>query len=194
MANRELHDALESYDRTHPVISALMGMRRELSHPVDSRKRDRMVFYDDQDRPIYETDVETLAFYYPQVGLYAWSWAIPSRRQSTTFLSRQVLQYCLNNDVSLYTRTILTTGRSIIRDVTQVDINLALAITLIRRPYILPQLFTTPYREDQPEAEPSLKIVSYSLLLDDLPLEEWCRTGIPPSPSTHTPPATASTP
>ena len=86
------------------------------------------------------------------------------------------------------------TGRSIIRDVTQVDINLALAITLIRRPYILPQLFTTPYREDQPEAEPSLKIVSYSLLLDDLPLEEWCRTGIPPSPSTHTPPATASTP
>lgn len=163
MVNQNLQVALEEMDRCRPVISQLAEYRVHYDVPEDLRQRNRVSFYEGE-KTVFQSEIEALAIYYPQASLFVWTWARPSNRPSTSYLSRQLLKYCVENqDLSLQIRSLLTTGRSIIADATQIDICLALAISLIKKPYIYPQFVE----------ENGVQAVYFLVLIDDAPLREW---------------------
>ena len=164
MVNQELRKAIDIFDRQSETVQKyLFDKEVRIKSSDDLRQREKMEFYDAEGNCFYSTDIEVLCYYYPQCRLFAWAWAVPSSHSASTFLARQLLQFCLTNStISLYTRTLLTTSRTIIRDLTQLEINIALAAMLIKQPFIL------PYRVETH----GVTHINMIILLDDEPLRE----------------------
>ena len=139
-----ISEALVEYDTARPVIRYLQkyayfeGIKSE-----SDTVRTKFTFIDNEtDEKIIETEVETLAIFYDKLNVWSWSWNHLGLTSAENYLSKEVLLYALKLDPDLsYLKSLLTTSRGIIKDPTQIDINLAVASSIIKQPFVYPYIY-----------------------------------------------------
>ena len=136
-----IREALQDYDSVKPVIRYLeKNTYYEGTKTASDTVRSTFKFIDKETHEtIIETEIEILAIFYDKLNVWSWGWAQTGLTNSENYLSREILLYALKLDPSLsYLKSVLTTSRGVINDLTQLDINLALSSSVIKKPYIYP--------------------------------------------------------
>jgi hypothetical protein len=140
-----ISNALIQYDTVQPIVRHLKKNTYYGGEKTDNNwKRTVFTFTDKKtEEIILETEVELLAIYYDKYKIWSWAWAQADLLESENYLSKEILIYALKLGSELsYIKSILTTSRGVIKDVTQVDINLAIASSIIKQPYIYPFVYS----------------------------------------------------
>lgn len=136
--------ALIEYDMAKPVIRYLIKYTYlEGFKTTNDWQRSKFKFIDKQtEEVIIDTEIEILAVYYDKFKVYSWAWSQTGLTNSENYLAKEILLYALKLESDLsYIKSILTTSRGVIKDVTQVDINLAIGSSIIKQPYIYPFVY-----------------------------------------------------
>ncbi|MEM0354058.1 MAG: hypothetical protein QXW79_00615 [Thermoplasmata archaeon] len=137
-------NALVDYDAAKPVINYLFRKTRVkgVKGGTDTKRTEFTFFDGETNKVVLSTEVEMLAIYYDKMGVWSWAWSQPGLTNAENYLSKEILLYALKLESDLsYIKSILTTSRGIIRDPTQIDINLAVAASIIKQPYIYPYIY-----------------------------------------------------
>jgi len=99
-----------------------------------------VVFYDKNKKEIFKSKYEVLGVYYPFYNLWAWGWSLPTMPKNTIQLSKKLLLYGLDLDVSnvlqRHLRVELSLSRFKVVDKTQIDIHIALGSYLTKKPIV----------------------------------------------------------
>lgn len=138
-----ISEALIEYDTAKPVIRYLQKNARFEGETSESdTTRTKFKFIDKMTNDvIVDTEVEILAIFYDKLNVWSWAWSQTGLRNAENYLSKEILLYALKLDPDLsYLKSLLTTSRGIIKDLTQIDINLALGSSIIKQPYIYPYI------------------------------------------------------
>jgi hypothetical protein len=136
--------ALVEYDSAIPVIKYLIeNTRANITVTDNDRVRSSIQFINEKTNEIViDTEIEILAIFYEKLKIWCWSWSLTGLTNSQNYLSKEILLYALKLDVEMsYIKSILTTSRGIIDDISQIDINLAIGASIIKMPYIYPFLY-----------------------------------------------------
>jgi len=136
--------ALIQYDMAHPVINYLKKYTYYEGHKTNNDKERTVFRFTDKetDKIIIDSEVEILAIYYDKYKIWSWAWSQAGLYNSENYLAKEILLYALKLESDLsYIKSILTTSRGVIKDITQLDINLAIGSSIIKQPYIYPFLF-----------------------------------------------------
>lgn len=139
-----INEALIGYDGAQPVIRYLLKNTEYEGIKTDNdRERTRFKFFEkNTNKLILDTEVEVLAVYYDKLQIWSWAWSQTGLRNSENYLSKEILRYALTLESDLaYIKSILTTSRGIIKDETQIDINLAIGSSFIKQPYVYPYFY-----------------------------------------------------
>lgn len=140
-----INESLIQYDKTYNVIKYLLtNTDRETIETNNDSERTRFKFIDKNTKEVVlESEVETLAVFYDKLRIWSWAWSLTGLTTSQNYLSKEILMYALTLDPDLtYIKSILTTSRGIIKDITQIDINLAISTGIIKQPYVYPLVFS----------------------------------------------------
>jgi hypothetical protein len=152
--------ALVEYDTTSPMIRYLLKQKYSVINTSSDTIRSRIMFYDNEtDDLIIDTEFEIMGVFYDKLNIWGWSWSHPALLNSEYFLTKEILMYALTLGSELsYLKSILTTSRGVVKDRTQVDINIALGASIIKKPYIYPFIY---------ELKDSSKLYYYLILIDN---------------------------
>ena len=140
-----ISEALIQYDLAQPVIKYLIkNARHEGIKTTNDIERTKFKFIDkNTDEVLVDTEVEILAIFYDKFNVWSWAWAYTGLTNAENYLSKEILLYALKLESELsYLKSILTRSRGEIKDITQVDINLAIGSFIIKKPYIYPYIYT----------------------------------------------------
>lgn len=139
-----ISEALISYDSAKPVIRYLQEYAYfEGIKSGSDTERTKFKFIDKETNEVLvDTEVETLAIFYDKLNVWSWAWSQTGLTNAENYLSKETLLYALKlgSDLS-YLKSILTTSRGVIKDITQIDINLAIGSSIIKQPYIYPFIY-----------------------------------------------------
>lgn len=136
-----LKDALIEYDKTSNVINYLLKNKYKGFAPNNNLDRTTIEFIDENNKTIIKTEIEILGIYYSKFKIWSWAWAQPGLLNSQNYLSKQILIHSLNFEPNLsYIKNLLTTSRGVINDPIAIDINIAIASSIIKQPYIYPSI------------------------------------------------------
>ena len=132
--------SLEEYDATQPVIRFLRkNTDLEGFKTTNDTERSRFKFIDKEGNVVLDTEVEILAMFYDKFNVWSWAWSQTGILNSENFLAKEILSYAVKLGTDLtYIKSILTTSRGVIKDITQIDINLAISSSIIKQSYIYP--------------------------------------------------------
>lgn len=138
-------NALIEYDTAQPTIRYLKRYAKiEGERTGIDTERTKFKFIDKNTKKIIiDTEVEILGVFYGKYNVWTWAWSHIGLTNSENFLSKEILLYALKlgSDMS-YLKSLLTTSRGVVKDRTQVDINLAIGSSIIKQPYIYPFEYT----------------------------------------------------
>ena len=136
--------ALKKYDETYRVIEYLKNNTKYSNTHAPTGKRSVLKFYDSEtEKLVLTTEYEFYGVYFNKYKLWAWAWALPDSTIPSIYLVKELLIYGVTADKRLYQlKSILTTSKGIINDITQLDINLAVGSYIIKQPYIYPHIKT----------------------------------------------------
>lgn len=140
-AQDNIKKALIEYDSASSVIKYLLKNTIHVIEQTSSNyKRSISKFFSrTTNELVLESENEILAIYYSKHQIWCWAWSLVELTDSENFLAKEILLYSLGMDTNLsYIKSLLTTSRGIIDDVSQLDINLAVSSSLIKQPYIFP--------------------------------------------------------
>ncbi|AYV85123.1 MAG: hypothetical protein Satyrvirus4_20 [Satyrvirus sp.] len=160
-----ISNALIEYDTAQPVIRYIIrNTSLEGVKTSTDTERSSFKFIDKETKEVLiDTEVEILAIFYSKLKVWSWAWSQPGLLNSENFLAKDILIYALKlgSDMS-YIKAILTTSRGLIKDSNQIDINLAIASSIIKQPYIYP--FVYPVDGDN--------LIYYFILLNKADLDK----------------------
>jgi len=109
---------------------------------TNDTERTKFQFINNDGEIILDTEVEILAVFYDKLNVWSWAWSQTGIFNSENYLSKEILLYALKLESDMaYIKSILTTSRGIIKDITQIDINLAISSSIIKQPYIFPFVY-----------------------------------------------------
>lgn len=133
-----IQDGLIKFDQSHEKLKLLNEYTTEIIANHNDDIRTKIIFRNKiTNEKMLETDVEYLAYYYPLYKTWAWAWADSNLSHSEKYLSKQLLLWALDRSAEyLYIRSNLITSRTILQNEIQIDINIALAIEILKKPYI----------------------------------------------------------
>lgn len=132
--------ALEDYDSVKPIIKHLQkNASFQIVYPSNPDIQRSVYRFTDKitNNLILESESELLAIYYKKYNVWSWAWANTSLSEGDTYFSKQLVEHAirLKSDMS-YIKSLLITSRGLIKDDIQIDINLALAASIIKQPFI----------------------------------------------------------
>jgi len=137
--------ALIEYDTAKPVINYLLNNTYYEGFKTNNDyQRSKFKFINKEtNEAIIDTEVEILAVYYDKLKVWSWSWSQTGLTNAENYLAKEILLYALKLGSELaYIKSILTTSRGVIKDITQIDINLAIGSSIIKQPYIYPYVYS----------------------------------------------------
>lgn len=137
--------SLIEYDIALPTIRYLLKKTHlEGFKTSNDSQRTKFKFIDKEtDKIILDTEVEVLAVYYDKLKVWSWAWSQTGLTNAENYLAKEILLYSLKLESDLsYIKSILTTSRGVIKDTTQIDVNLAIGSSIIKQPYIYPFIYT----------------------------------------------------
>lgn len=161
--NPIIRNSLEYYDFFQPKIQEILNKIEYIKITNGININDEYIFYDKNDKPFYKSRIETLGMFIPQDNSWKWSWSIPFAKYQNTLISRKILEYAftLNSSTDLHLKSTLINSKLIISNQYQIDIYLALASMLSKKPFVL-KLYLCPPDEDSKE-----EIIYYKKILNN---------------------------
>lgn len=129
-----IKNALEYYDTNSFKYYDKMNAFKYYVMSNDSKK---ITFYDKNKNKINEYLCEIIGKYIPSQNIWIWGWSVSELNKNSINTSRKVLNYALDlgdNDILL--KTTLITSRYQITSQIQIDIFLAIASFLSKKPMI----------------------------------------------------------
>lgn len=134
-----IKEALTEYDSAQPVIRYLQKNTKYKGEQTKSDSKKTVFTFVDKETNdlVLETEIEVLAVYYDKLNVWSWAWSQIGLMNSENYLAKQILQWALNLESGLsYIKSLLTTSRGVMKDLIQIDINLAISSRVIKKPYI----------------------------------------------------------
>lgn len=161
--NPIIKNSLEYYDSYQPKIQEIINKIEYIKIIDGDNINDEYIFYDFNNKPFFKSRIETLGMFVPQDSTWKWSWAIPFTKYKNTLISRKILEYAftLNSSTDLHLKSTLISSKLIISNQYQIDIYLALASMLSKKPFIL-KLYLYPSWDK----EAIEKIIPYKKILN----------------------------
>ena len=137
--NPIIKNSLEYYDSFQPKIQEILNKIEYIKIINGVNINDEYIFYEQNGKQFFKSRIETLGMFIPQDNSWKWSWAIPIAKYQNTLISRKILEYAftLNSLSDLYLKSTLINSKLLIKNQYQIDIYLALASMLSKKPFIL---------------------------------------------------------
>lgn len=163
--NPIIRNSLEYYDSYQPKIQQILDKIEYIKIVDGGNINDEYIFYDSNDKPFFKSRIETLGMFVPQDNTWRWSWSIPFAKYQNTLISRKILEYAftLNSDNDLNLKSTLINSKLIIMNQYQIDIYLALASMLSKKPFVL-KLYIYPMTKNPDSSE---KIIYYKKIISN---------------------------
>ena len=167
--NPIIRNSLEYYDTFQPKIQEILNEIEYIKVISGVNINDEYIFYDINDKPFYKSRIETLGMFIPQDNSWKWSWSIPFAKYQNTLISRKILEYAftLNSSTDLHLKSTLINSKLIISNQYQIDIYLALASMLSKKPFVL-KLYLYPPDENSKE-----EIIYYKKILNNPDIKKF---------------------
>jgi len=129
--NHQLKDFIKKIDRNERIQNN------------KDMEKNKIIFFDKNNKVLLESEYEVIGTFYKKHNLWVWSWAIPSLKKNEVMISRKLLNYALDIDISRdenkqfkYIKSELITSRSRITNKLQLDIYLALVSYLSKKKFV----------------------------------------------------------
>lgn len=164
MDERSISDAIIRNDRNGEINKWLSQKTKhiEIKRTTNDMKRSILICYDEHDQPFFESEFEFFASFQEQLSVFCWSWGL-AYRISENYTCVQMLQYILRmKEFFSPVHTIITSARSHITETMQVDINIAIGLSIIK------MAFTMPWMESVADS----RIFHFLLLFNEIGLRE----------------------
>ena len=145
-----IRNSLEYYDKHQPYIQKIIDKLDHIKIVDGVNINDEHIFYNSKGEEILKSRIETLSMYIPQTNTWKWSWSVPFAQYRNTFITRKILEYAftLNTSSDLVLKSTLINSNIIISNQNQIDIYLALASMLSKKPFIL-RLYLYPFENKE---------------------------------------------
>jgi len=134
-----IRDSLESYDINQMKYNKIINKIKfiEFKNNENVLDQDYIIFYDKNYNKIHESSYQIFGIYMPQTQMWKWSWAIPSILKKHTYISRKILEYAFDLDVSQYIlKSELINSKIKIENDLQLDIHTALSSYIAKQPFV----------------------------------------------------------
>lgn len=137
--NSIIRNSLEYYDQYQPKIQDILNKIEYIKINLGTNINDEYTFYDSNDKPFLKSRIDQLGIFIPQDNYWKWSWSDPFSKNQNTLISRKILEYSftLNSTSDLYLKSILLNSKLKIMNQYQIDIYVAIAAMLSKKPFIL---------------------------------------------------------
>jgi hypothetical protein len=137
--NPIIKNSLEYYDSFQPKIQEILNKIEYIKIINGVNINDEYIFYEKNDKPFFKSRIEILGMFVPQDNSWKWSWSIPFAKFHNTLISRKILEYAftLNSLNDLYLKSTLINSKLLIKNQYQIDIYIALASMLSKKPFII---------------------------------------------------------
>jgi hypothetical protein len=177
-----IKSSIEYYDSYQPQIIDIINKIEYIKIKNNHNITDSVIFYDKNNKIIFESSFEVLSFYIPNTRVWKWAWSTPSAQKKSSIISRKILNYALeldhNKDFMLKT-TLINSKIKIINNI-QLDIYIALSASLSKKPFILKMYIIPPsgddvtlnefrINNDNKNIDKENYIVAYLFILDFVP-------------------------
>jgi hypothetical protein len=134
-----IKNSLEYYDNCQPFIQKLINKINYIKIITRNDINDEFIFYDDDNKQIFRSKIETISIFIPHSKTWKWAWSNPFSKYKNTLISREILNYALtlNSENDLFLKLILLNSKIIIKNDYQLDIYLAIFAFLSKKPFIM---------------------------------------------------------
>ena len=125
--NSEKYDKIIKNVNSHELILNNLDMQKN-----------QIILYDNKGEQIYKSDYEIIGLYDNSYKLWSWAWAVPYLEKNSSYISRKILMYGLDIifEQSRFLKSELITSRFKITDPVQLNIHVAIASYLAKKPFI----------------------------------------------------------
>lgn len=133
--------SLEYYDKNCEKYERILSKIEyyELLENESDLERNIIIFYDKDKKEIFRSRYETLGLYDDTSKTWIWAWSIPYFKKNSVYMSRKILNYGLDIEISdenKFLKTELVTSRFRISNHIQLDIHVSIASYLSKIPMI----------------------------------------------------------
>jgi hypothetical protein len=134
--------ALEYYDKNKKMFNNFFKKIHKTETIKNSKdmEKNKLLFYDKDSKLLLESSYEIIGLFYNKYNTWIWSWAIPNLSKNKILISRKLLNYALDIDITQdenkqfkYIKSELITSRTQITSKLQLDIYLSLVSYLSKK-------------------------------------------------------------
>lgn len=151
MENNIVVNSLAYYDKNTEKYEPMFSNVKYINFPPGDKSikgdisRRYIAMYDKNKKEIYKSRYEIIGIYENTSKTWSWAWSIPKLKKNITYISRQILNYGLDLDVSeqnsLFLKSELITGRFRITSDIQLDLHASIASYISKQPIVYKFIF-----------------------------------------------------
>ncbi len=131
--------ALEYYDKNTELYGDKFDNVKyyKIERFADESVFDAVIFLDAQKEVLFKSRFNIIGSYVPNLNLWKWAWSNPELKRKDTAIARKIINYGmeLENNKSLHSE--LTTSKYHIQNSIQLDIHIAIASYLAKKPLVV---------------------------------------------------------
>jgi hypothetical protein len=133
-----VQNALKKYDDYNEKYSKLLKDIDEIKFSMHKEEMDHNIIkMYKKGKLIYALRFEILGVYANKYKVWTWAWSNPIFKKNSVRISKQILKYGLDlNDDKLFLKAELTTSRFRVTDPIQLDLHVAIASYLSKKPHV----------------------------------------------------------
>ncbi|AYV78752.1 MAG: hypothetical protein Edafosvirus30_3 [Edafosvirus sp.] len=132
-------DALEYYDKNIDQYGNMFKDIKYISFEIKSSDIQHNIIhmYDKDKNEIFRSNYEVIGLFNNMSKTWTWAWSNPVFSKNTTYISKKILNYGIDLDPDVkFLKTELITSRFRISSMIQLDIHVAIASYLSKKPVI----------------------------------------------------------
>jgi len=149
--NKLVQDSLEYYDKNCEKYDELFCNVKYIKFKTTSNDIDRsyVYMYDKDKKEILKSHYENIGIYNNKSHTWIWAWSVPRFFKNTTNIIRKIINYGMElNPESNFLKTELITSRFRITNTIQLDMHVAIASYLSKKPLIYKHMSYYTYLDD----------------------------------------------
>ena len=174
--------ALEYYDKNNEKYESFFKKiyYYKIIRGANELEYSYLSLYDENKNEIFRSRYENIGLYNNKSRTWAWAWSIPRFAKNTTTIARKIVNYGMELPYdSTFLKTELITSRFRITDLIQLDMHIAIASYLSKKPLVFhfnvypkdtatsKDIYSTHVEESLPENEKENFVSYYMFLLDE---------------------------
>lgn len=176
--NNLVPDSLEYYDKNCEIYDKLFHGVKYIKFVESTSDLDHSYIhmFDQNKKEILKSRYENIGIYNNKSSTWIWAWSVPRFLKNTTNIARKIINYGMElNPESKFLKTELITSRFRITNLIQLDMHVAIASYLSKKPAVYKYMSYITFKADAnrlvditdiPESEIENYSIYYIFLLD----------------------------